>query len=127
MNRVDRDRLLADILGEDGLEAFRHASLEQGVAALRRRDVRRAALRRTVPLFLCMILGLGLLLVRSRHPTSVSSQHARSVEASTETKVINDEELFALFPGRSVALIGERGHQQLVFLDEPRSQLRQGN
>jgi hypothetical protein len=34
-------------------------------------------------------------------------------------RVISDEELFALFPGRSLALVGPPGHQQLVFLDEP--------
>jgi hypothetical protein len=34
-----------------------------------------------------------------------------------EIKLITDEELFALFPGRSVALIGKPGHQQLVFLN----------
>ena len=36
-------------------------------------------------------------------------------------KMISDEELFALFPGRSLALIGKPGHQQLVFLDTPAS------
>jgi hypothetical protein len=32
-------------------------------------------------------------------------------------KIINDEELFALFPNRAMALIGSPGHQQLIFLD----------
>ena len=34
-------------------------------------------------------------------------------------KTITDDELFALFPGRSMALIGKPGHQELVFLDSP--------
>ena len=32
-------------------------------------------------------------------------------------KIITDEELFALFPNRALALIGAPGRQQLVFLD----------
>ena len=40
--------------------------------------------------------------------------------AQTETakvKIITDEELFALFPNRAMALIGPPGRQQLIFLD----------
>jgi hypothetical protein len=37
--------------------------------------------------------------------------------AAQPIKVISDEELFALFPRRSLALIGSPGHQKLVFLD----------
>ena len=32
-------------------------------------------------------------------------------------KMLSDEELFALFPGRSLALLGNPGQQELVFLD----------
>lgn len=37
--------------------------------------------------------------------------------AEEKIRFINDEELFALFPDRPMALIGEPGQQQLVFLD----------
>jgi hypothetical protein len=43
-----------------------------------------------------------------------------SATPPTETnkvKIITDEELFALFPNRAVALIGAPGHQQLIFLN----------
>jgi len=33
-------------------------------------------------------------------------------------KYISDEELFKLFPGRSIALIGKPGEQELIFLDK---------
>ena len=36
----------------------------------------------------------------------------------TASLAINDDELFALFAGRSMALIGKPGEQQLVFLDQ---------
>jgi hypothetical protein len=36
---------------------------------------------------------------------------------AAKVKIITDEELFALFPNRALALIGSPGHQQLVFLD----------
>jgi len=42
----------------------------------------------------------------------VDSQHQ-------DVKRISDEDLFSLFPDRSMALIGQPGHQQLVFLDLP--------
>jgi len=33
-------------------------------------------------------------------------------------KYITTQELFALFPGRPIALIGKPGRQQVIFLDE---------
>jgi hypothetical protein len=41
-------------------------------------------------------------------------------------KRISDEELLALFPGRSLALIGPPGHQELVFLDAPTAGTSEG-
>jgi len=38
--------------------------------------------------------------------------------AGTPIRVINDEELLAVFQGRPIALLGEPGHQRLVLLDE---------
>lgn len=39
--------------------------------------------------------------------------------APSEVQTITDEELFALFPNRAMALFGPPGRQQLVFLDTP--------
>jgi hypothetical protein len=40
-------------------------------------------------------------------------------------KIITDEELFSLFPNRSMVLVGQPGHQQLVFLDQPEKPVKQ--
>jgi hypothetical protein len=41
-----------------------------------------------------------------------------AAEAAAPIKVISDEDLLALFPDRSMALLGPPGQQQLVFLDK---------
>jgi hypothetical protein len=43
---------------------------------------------------------------------------------TSDVKIISDDELFALFPGRSMALIGTPGQQQLVFLDGGKAQAK---
>ena len=45
--------------------------------------------------------------------------------ASQPVKIISDEELFALFPNRPLALVGKPGHQQLVFLGHPEAAVKQ--
>ena len=59
---------------------------------------------------------------RPNQPPVVTSNQNPITDTATNDKIgdiklITDEELFALFPGRSVALIGKPGHQQLVFLN----------
>jgi hypothetical protein len=39
--------------------------------------------------------------------------------AAPPIKVLTDDELLALFPNRSVGLIGRPGHQTLAFFDGP--------
>jgi hypothetical protein len=56
-------------------------------------------------------------------PERISTQDSEGVlkqaeaRAPSEVQTITDEELFALFPNRAMALIGPPGRQQLVFLD----------
>jgi DNA-binding XRE family transcriptional regulator len=52
-------------------------------------------------------------LLTSAQQTSV----AKTLPEKSDPKMLSDEELFALFPGRSLALVGKPGYQQLVFLD----------
>jgi hypothetical protein len=40
-------------------------------------------------------------------------------DSDTGVRLLTDEQLLAMFPGRPVALIGPAGDQRLVFLDEP--------
>jgi len=127
MKPHEPNRLLKEILAGDELTDFRQASLEQGLNAMRRRQRRRRVVR------VCALLMLPLLLtfaILSRHAPGTSNRQIASTNPTAaafptpppdrrDTKFITDEELFALFPNRSMALIGKPGQQQLVFLDQP--------
>lgn len=123
----DLDRLLDDVLSPDSSEAFRDRTLAQGLVALRRRK-RQRMLTRRIGLGAIMaipVAGLVMLLaMTARHQTpsvvpvkSASAPPANRIPG-TDIRIITDDELFALFPNRPLALVGPKGHQQLIFLDE---------
>lgn len=125
MNRKNQSRLLKEILEGDDLAAFRLATLERGLTAARRTRARRHALRRCalvlLPAMAVAVVLLGRMASSSRLSPSAAApaptQLAAAPTRHPNVQFINDEQLFALFPGRAMALIGKPGHQQLVFLD----------
>lgn len=124
--KTDRsNQLLNELLGPEDMETLRQATLESGLAGLRRRRARRRLILGCALAFLFIFpISIGVLRheLASRSPRSIpqSPFAASPVDPNTitGTKIISDEELFALFPGRPLALVGTPGHQQLVFLDE---------
>ncbi|HXP58972.1 MAG TPA: hypothetical protein VN829_00705 [Dongiaceae bacterium] len=125
MKRHEADRLLSELLAGDALSDFRRSSLEEGLALIRRRRRARRAGRWCVLALLPLAFGAGVLLswpARVR-PVSVADSHAARVPGQSagagSVRIINDEELMALFAGRPLALVGRPGHQQLLFLDQP--------
>ncbi len=118
MKLEEHDQLLKQVLADDEIEACRRATLDCGIAALRIRRVRRQRFRSAL-LSCLLILALGLLL-KSFVPQSPPSKIRTSRVASSDQKVkiISDDELFALFPDRPLALVGKPGRQQLLFLDQ---------
>ena len=119
MKQTEQDRLLNEILNEDELSAFRQLSLDRTVAFVRRQRQRRSIVRTCVLACAPLLVLLGVLL-RWAPVSSVKPDDTASSAPAVRVKFISDEELFALFPGRQMALIGKPGHQQLVFLDNPR-------
>ena len=120
MKRSDQDRLLREILGDGDAAGFRAASLARGVDFLQRRRRRNRLAQVCAAVILPALLIYGLYL----HPTIKPFNsppvigHASARPADRDkVKIITDEELFALFPNRAMALIGSPGRQQLVFLD----------
>ena len=121
MNTPDENPLLRDVLTDDeALATLRRTSLAGGLGAQRRarqfRRVRRAGMFALLPALL-----LGALLwqrppAAPGSPTTVVALPSPRPEAAG-VKTITDEELFALFPHRAMALIGRPGRQQLVLLD----------
>jgi hypothetical protein len=126
MESEDRQRLLQELLADADLDRLRRHSLDCGLAELRaRRD--RHQIRRTAALGL-LLLGTavaGVVLWTERYPvapvTAISAAATPTPPAPATpapVKTLTDEELFALFPGRPLALVGTPGHQRLVFLDQ---------
>jgi hypothetical protein len=73
---------------------------------------------------LVLLAFLGLLFVESPSPNqkvmlspTIASALNPRVISGTPIKVISDEDLFALFPNRSLGVVDDRGGYQLVFLD----------
>jgi hypothetical protein len=128
MKRDDQDKLLHETLTGEEVSDFRKASLAGGLAAVRRRRRFRRATQAAALAALTLLVALGITHQRkqeklSREVASLKPNSATppvSPAPSDETakvKIISDEELFALFPGRAMALVGKPGEQQLVFVD----------
>jgi hypothetical protein len=124
------DRLLDATLTTERSDDARRATLNTGLAALQRRNRRRQFQRRMLvaaPVVL-LLIALTSSLISQPNGNTGSNIAARSELSpepdtipGTPIRIISDDELFALFPDRPLALIGPKGNQQLVFLDEPRS------
>lgn len=124
MKRQEQDHLLNELLAGEEVSNFRQASLAQAQAAIRSRNQRRRAVRIGV-LAALPVLGV-IALVLSQSPRVAVKPTETSVPIVVQhnpkppsVRIISDEELFALFPDRPMALIGPPGHQKLVFLDQP--------
>ena len=116
------EKLLTHILpGEDGAD-FERASLEHGLNYLRRQRRRRHLFRASGIAAVISLIATAFFL-KSHQPTPPGSgaRLASTPTPATASHVefINDDQLLALWPDRSVALIGKPGQQWLVFLDKP--------
>jgi hypothetical protein len=122
MKRRDTDQLLNGVLSDEGLDDFRRTSLEFGLDTLRRRRRNRRLARTcsiiTLPMVLSVLLYKVITSAPEQSTTTPKPLIAAGPGSSSEVQIINDEQLFALFPNRPMALVGEPGHQELVFLDQ---------
>ena len=125
MNHSDQDRIFNEILAGEELNALRRRSLDRGIASLRQRW-RRRALRDAALACLPLVVALTFLFWRNPAGKQIALPPAHSIPVSNpqtlaarSVKTITDEELFALFPNRPMALVGKPGHQEVVFLDQP--------
>lgn len=126
MKRHEQDELLKELLTGEEVSEFRQASLENGLAALRQQQRRRHAAKLGAMMVFSLLLLLAAVLIhrqsgpKVREVASVKPPAAAAASKQSDSsgmKIISDEELFALFPGRSMALVGEPGEQHVVFLD----------
>jgi hypothetical protein len=128
MNRLEQDQLLREILNGDAAAPLREASLVRGLALLKLQRRRRIMARMTalvvIPLLIAGLAlsnrgfwpadqGLAKVIVKPMLPAAAARGEAEGV------KSITADELFALLPHHSLALIGKPGHQRLICLDQP--------
>jgi hypothetical protein len=118
MNHDDQERWLDELVAGEEISEFRRASLDRTLAAVRSRNRRRRAVRAgflaAVPVVAAVILFLRMPgIERPKNPEAAPAQRAEA----PAVRQITDEELLALFPGRSLALVGPPGQQRLMFLD----------
>jgi len=125
MRRSEQEQLLNDILAERDLSHLREITLQSGLLALQAHRKRRRARRTLVLAAVPFLLGSVFLIdwrirpMRGSAPgTAATAAGALLQKEDSGVKIISDDELFALFPNRSLALVGKPGHQELVFLDQ---------
>ena len=124
MKRHEQDQLLNEILAGEEVTEFRRTSLARTLGAIQRRKRRRRLLGASalvLPLLLASVLWLNRSAKSPGTPAPVvqAPPAGKAPAEARSVKFITDEELFALFPDRPMALIGPPGRQQLVFLDKP--------
>jgi hypothetical protein len=121
MTEEEKNQLLEEILGDDELTRLRQTSLSRGLREMRRRRQRAAAARVSMMALPALLLAVWAFYLRfpPRPPAPAPPAMALASKAVSKVEYINREQLFALFPGRSLALVGKPGHQQLIFLDGP--------
>jgi len=122
----DPEPLLHDVLsaGGNSAESESLAHLLQAV----RRTRRARKMTRSGGGLAVVLVGVVSAFLATHHPDhSLDGSHtptasgpvvAPQLPPAAPIKSISDEELFALFPGRQLALIGPPGDQRLVILDQ---------
>ena len=125
MNPSEQEQLLKEVLTGEDVAGFRGESLDRTLHALRRRRSRRRVAGALAAASMALILTIGVVMNRTAHSTAprlaaTSDSRPANFPSRTDTagvEIITDEELFALFPDRPLALIGEPGRQRFVVLD----------
>jgi hypothetical protein len=120
MNDDEKKQLLEDLFEDGELETLRQTSLSRGLKEIGRRRRRARVGHISVMVLPALLLGLLVFHPQAPRPVSPSAPVTAPKASSSESKVeyITAEQLFALFPNRSMALVGKPGHQQLIFADD---------
>jgi hypothetical protein len=126
MNMHPHEPLLDDLLSDGTDGAAESVSLETLLSDARRVRRQRRLIRYGLgPVLAVLVLAqIALSLNHPRRLATASQSTAASAPlphsppaAPAPIRTISDEELFALFPDRQLALIGPPGDQRLLFLD----------
>jgi hypothetical protein len=122
--RSEHDELWSDLFSENTPAGFREMSLDRTLRSVRQHQRCRRICRLTVIAASPCVLALGLVLWPGRGTTlskttsGGSAAQASAVVPGTHIRLITDDELFAMFPNRPMALLGSANDRQFVLLDE---------
>ena len=119
MKKQNED-FLKELFDESAPEHFRGATLESGLAALRKVR-RRRMVWRAVPVLIALVLASAIVERQLRHSVSKAPAQASrpaKVMPGTDIRVLSDDELLAFFKGRPVGLVGPPENQRLVLFDQ---------
>ena len=120
--KPEPNELIQAVLDEIASPDFRADTLEKTLAYARRHR----RFRQTVWLTACALVPLlilaGFLLLRS-NPENQLAEHQPTPDQpatveGTSIRILSDEELFAMFANRPIAIIGPPDSSQILFLDE---------
>jgi len=127
----NRDEMTRAVMDEAMTEECRGRALQSLLnGARRRRSVRRMGRITGGVVALCMVSWMVLVLPRWGVLPESSSPRPQDMAflspdpgqpqfvPGTTIRVLSDEDLFAMFPGRPMALVGAAEHPRVLFLDE---------
>jgi hypothetical protein len=135
MNHDNYRRLLRELLPGEETSELRARTMEEMLSLARRRREGRQAVRRlalTVVPVLCVAAIIAVLYgfvftsgsrrVLSPSPTASTKAQgaARPAALPSKVRILTDDELLAMFPGRPAALIRRGGEMEFVLLDTVR-------
>jgi hypothetical protein len=137
MNPDPKNDLLKELLSNHELGDLRATTLDRGLYVLRcRRRFRRAARATGLVASVVFLAAVSLWFRFEPQPFTHNKPLTHDIQSPTAklattalpgvapelpaVRLLSDDELLGLFPGRPVALIGSPGKQQLVFLDQRR-------
>ena len=113
----EKQRLIQDLLPNEGEHDRRQATLRAGNTLLRRRRRRNVLFRSVTVLAAVICIGFSM---RSLLPT-ISSTETVTIPPTTPTlpqaQSLTDDELLSLFPDAAVALATVNGKPKLIFLN----------
>lgn len=126
MNRDEERKLIVGVLSDRDPGLVREESLARALDAVKHEARRRRAVRHLALICAPLLVGLVVVLVSRRVPDRITpvAQAPRLGEPTapishSSIEPIDDQELLALLPGKTVALIGPPGRERLLVFDLP--------
>lgn len=126
-HRSKEEELLQELLRESASAEFRGHTLKRTLAYAQGRRHSRRVMRTVFRSSFVVMVAVGLFFISHRAPMvesqkrlelSVDTPSKPSMIKGTKIQILSDEELFALFPDRPIAMINSSPEPRLVFLDE---------